>query len=228
MLIFPLGTRAVLCASSGCGKGYLLSQILNSPQMFTKEIHKIIYFAPSQASLPENLKVKVTFQCGLPSESILEELEEQKSNEKSVILCIDDLQSEMVNSEICSKLFRVGRHLNCHIFACLQVLHPRGKYSQDIMQNCSGLFLLKSLRSLDSIRILSNQLCCFGDKKSLLKAYINNVTKNFDYIYISFDPNDKEFERFRTNIFEIFSTFIVPHSIYSDLKNNSCCLENEF
>lgn len=156
---------------------------------------KILYFAKFITSVPESIRDEVEFRAGLPTE---QDLENDSNGGLWVIL--DDLQHLIFDSPIIALLFQQSRHRNISICLLSQNLFPHGKVQRDISLNCTGLFLLKTVRDISSVRTLSYQLNALFPSK-LSEIYINFINKPFKYVFVNLCVDSPDIFQYTSELF---------------------------
>lgn len=196
LLKFKCPFRFLIYSNSGGGKSTLVSELIkNRNKCMIDPPKRILYFAKFITSVPQSIQNQVEFRSGLPTEHDLE----NDSND-GLLIVLDDLQHIIFESPIIALLFQQSRHRNISICLLTQNLFPKGKVNRDISLNCTGIFLLKTVRDISSIRTLSYQLNPLNPTK-LSEIYINFINKPFKYIFINLCVDSPDIFRYTSDLF---------------------------
>jgi hypothetical protein len=140
---------------------------------------------------------RIILREGLPT---MDEVKDLASPDSELLLVLDDLIYDTINSKDMSKLFCTGRHLNLSIIFLTQNLYERGKFSRAINLNACYIILFRNIRDSNQIKYLGQQL--FSDKwRSLVTIYDDVMKGEFQYLVIDLHPYSKNEYRLRTKIF---------------------------
>ena len=140
-------------------------------------------------------RINLKFLEGLPSENFSDEFADKKPR----ILIIDDLMSEICNSDKLSNLFTRGsHHLNISIFFLTQNLFLKSKCSRTLNLNSHYLIIFKNPRDATSIRHIAQQVFP-SNSRFLQSAYENAISEPYGYILLDFKTQDDNL-RVRTQI----------------------------
>lgn len=161
---------------------------------------KILYCYGVENEIFKKLKEDIEdiqFYKGLPT---LEKIKEY-ADEDSLMLIIDDLMQEIVDSkDIELLLIREAHHSRISTFVITQNLYARGKNSRSISINYAYVVLMNSPRDKTYIATLSRQY--MPDRpKMLMEAYLDAVKLPFSYLFADFTVQQDENLRLQTNIF---------------------------
>lgn len=216
MAVIRTPFRFLFFGSSCCGKSSLASQaILNSERCFDKPPKKIIYYAKHLDSVPKQIRHLVEARTDFPDEEIF-----ANPTKESLWIVLDDLQETAMGSSVVAEAFRSSRHRNVSILLLIHNIFSGKKESREITLNATGLFLLKTCRDLNPIKVLSYQLNPEKPKK-LSSIYFAHVKKPFQYIFVDLDILTPDILRYRSNIFNtLFITLYVEKEDLQELESN--------
>ena len=140
----------------------------------------------------------LTFQQGLPSSNMLDEL---TTDGLHSLVILDDLMNHVTQSLDMETLFTQGCHhrgLSC-IFI-MQNLHQQGKTARTIALNTTYLILFRNVRDASQITHLARQMYP-GQAHSLVEIYRDCTKEPYSYLVIDMSPQSEDKYRLRTNIF---------------------------
>uniref|UniRef100_A0A1I7YW71 ATPase_AAA_core domain-containing protein n=1 Tax=Steinernema glaseri TaxID=37863 RepID=A0A1I7YW71_9BILA len=145
------------------------------------------------AEIEQHPKVKLIE--GPPSMEMLQEYKHQRN-----LVIIDDLMGELKNSSVLNDFFTKGaHHLNTCVLNITQNLFASKDRTARI--NTSYIVLTKSPADKLQIQVLARQLYP-ENKKFLIDAYTDAVSRPFGYLVIDCSPFNMDDERrILTNIF---------------------------
>lgn len=200
---FSSPSMMAIVGSTSSGKSVLCSKILqNVDQMFDHKIEHILFcytvYQPLYAEMEQNIK-NITFHQGVPTHDDLRKFAKPGHH---YCLVLDDLQQEVVTSKEMSKVATIYSHqLNINTIIIMQNMFISGSYSQTINLQIQYYVLLKSLRSLDQLGILSRQV--FPGRGNFIPDAFRDVYNNAKYPYMIVDlhPRSDDRYRVRTHIF---------------------------
>lgn len=188
-------TRILLVGESGSGKTNLCLKLLSS-KCFENRPDCISYFYSIYQPIYDSFKKccpKITFHEGLPQN-------EHKFSENSLII-LDDLQNEIINSELCYKLFTVlSHHKNVTVIALFQGLYLKGKFSVIINRQFNHIFLLSLRRDLRQVKTLA---CSIEPVKvkQFMRTF-DEVTNSapFSFLWVCLCPFTSKYLKYRTTL----------------------------
>lgn len=214
--------RFVIAGPSCSGKSTLIrDMILNRSRSFKEEPKKIIYFCKHKHSVSQKIKHLVEIRTNFPVEDDF-----QNSSKQCIWMILDDMQEEAVKSSLISDAFRHARHENISIILVLHNLFSQRKESREISLNMNGVFIMRSVRDLTQIKVLSSQLTPHMPDK-LSKIYFNYITTPYSYIFVDLEISQSELFRYRSRVFDSIAVEIfVDQKQLSSLKENETELSN--
>ena len=191
----------MLCSgTTSSGKTSFVKRLIrNADQMFREVPRAILYcyssFQPTYASMEKELN-HISFKEGLPSRTDIEALSKQGSG----LIVLDDLMSEVTNSNEMQRLFtQYSHHQNISVIFVSQNMYFGGRYGKTINLNSHYLVLFRN-SNLSQIRILGQQLLP-GESKLLTEAYRDATADRYGYLFIDLHPNNDRDLMLRTHIF---------------------------
>jgi len=138
--------------------------------------------------------ITLKFVEGLPPTNYTEIYADRKAR----VIILDDLMSEICNSNLTDIFTRGSHHLNISIFFLTQNLFFKSKHSRTINLNTHYLILFKNARDASAIRHLALQVFP-TNSKYLIQSYEDAVSIPYGYILLDFKTQDDTF-RVRSNI----------------------------
>ncbi len=143
----------------------------------------------------------VHFQQGLLNKNdILKDFGHHSS--RHLIIILDDLMREVVDSPIMSDFFTINcHHSGCSVVFVSHNIFQQGKYSKSIAVNTGYFIILESPAAMDQIKLFGRQR--FPDEKNIvLCAYQRSVLdRPFWYLFVDMPVNVPQDLRIRTDIF---------------------------
>ena len=141
-------------------------------------------------------ELNVIFNKGLPSKDQLKSFIENPGHN---LICLDDLQQEVVNDKQIEKLFTQNCHHKCvSVIFISQNLFYQGKCARTLHLNTYYTVLLRNQRNIQQIGILGKQI---GKNKLLVEAFKDAVSRPYGYLILDLAPNTSEDLQMKTNIF---------------------------
>ena len=129
----------------------------------------------------------------------MEELDDFTRDRRHKLIIIDDLMHEVTRNKNMELLFTQGcHHRKISVIFITQNLYPGGKHARTIALNTSYMVLMKNLRDISQVGILSRQLYP-GRSKGFVKAYEDALTHG--YLLVDMSPHVEDKYRLRTDIF---------------------------
>ena len=153
MILFHAHSTFILSGSTGSRKTSWLHRLIqHKDEMFESPPSKILYFYGIWQPLFEVMeKEGVEFYQGLPTEEMI------GNGEQHTMIILDDLQQEVVNSELIEKLFTQGsHHRNVTVVYLTQNLFRQGKNAHNITLNGHYMVFLEILGMWDKWPHLEN------------------------------------------------------------------------
>lgn len=217
MLIpFSCPFRLLIYGNSNCGKSFLIAKLIETQkESFERVADKILYFCKFQSSIKESIKKLVEFRSDLPTESDWE-----NKNGSHLLIVLDDCQFTAFKSPEVANMFSQCRHRNVSVIISTQNAFPKDKMARDIQLNCNFLILMKSIRDLTPIRILSYQLYPLQSNK-LISIYYKFTQKPYSYLLVDLNVTTNDFLRIRGNIWDVGMDIFLSESDVQQLNTTS-------
>lgn len=191
-----------------CGKSYFVSQMLATPGCIEPP-PKAVYWFYGTENLEQQEYIEsvslypVEFQEGL---SRFSEVELQPNS----LIVLDDLMSDVANSNEVAELFTRGmHHRKLSVLLLVQNVFYRGNKAREISLNCHYVVLFKNPRDNSQINQLARQI--FPNKQVFLReAFIQATERPHGYLLIDLTQHTPDELRVMTNIFpiQVFHYFI--------------------
>ena len=202
MILFHAPSTFILSGSTGSGKTSWLHRLIqHKDDMFESPPSKILYFYGIWQPLFEVMeKEGVEFYQGLPTEEMIE-----NGGEHTMII-LDDLQQEVVNSELIEKLFTQGsHHRNVTVVYLTQNLFRQGKNARNITLNGHYMVFFRNPRDVGQMVSFGKQL---GQSYILKEAYTDATSEPYGYLVVDLSPHSDDKYRFRTKIWPDEDTIV--------------------
>ena len=198
---FKTPSSIMISGPSQCRITLLTLKLLkNTEEIFTGEIHKIIYcygaYQPCFAEFKEHIP-NIEFVQGFP-ETILDFFENQPG-----ILIVDDLMGSCSNDQLMADIMtKHSHHRNITVVYIVQNLFPPGKFSRTISLNCHYIFAFKNLRDSMGISNLIQQVFCNKKERMYaMESFQDATDKMYGYLLFDLHPSTSTDFRLRTNVF---------------------------
>ena len=194
--IFKTNARILCTGSSGVGKSQLINELIIENH---HKFDKIFIIGPPNDNILERsniLKEKIVKLDPFPT---LQEINEFGEGLHKLVL-LDDVYIKALSDINVLSYYTHGRHSNISPILISQNLFGKGKYSRDIVLNCSHIILLKT-RDLSQFSILSRQIYGKGLSSKLPDVY-KFISKRYSYPHLLIDLSStiKENLELRSNI----------------------------
>jgi len=193
----------IVSGPTGCGKTQFVMKLLENNMFVEPETGLVpdriiwMYGAEQEELFRQLAAMRVELFSGFNRE-ILDSLD---SNERNLIV-LDDLMTEMKNSDDLEKLFTKGsHHKNLTVIYLVQNLFEKGKATVSVSRNAHYIVLFKNPRNQVEVNTLASQMAVGSRRKSLLAAFQYATKKNFRYLVFDNRPETDPGLRFRTKIF---------------------------
>lgn len=189
----------VISGGSYSGKTQFTRRLLKSAdQMINTRYKKILYcygiFDPQLFEIKNEIDNLIEFYQGVPT------IEYLRSNNKPILLILDDLMKESAKSGFLDTFFTKGsHHLDISVILITQDMFFRDL--KTARNNAHYIVLMRNPSGERQIRDLATQL--FPGRKRLyfMEAKENALRENWSYLFIDMHPASKDDLRLRANIF---------------------------
>jgi hypothetical protein len=208
-LIHPF--TMIVSGPTGCGKTFLLKQILNRIQDFCRPPpQRIVWlykrWQPLYDLILSVVKPKVEFIQGIPFDLDQDDFFDTKV---SNMIIIDDLMSLASKDPRINDLFTEGSH---HRNLSVIVLNQNLYFGKDPTQrrNCQYLTLFNNPVDKQPITTLARQMYP-GKAKYFLDIFRKAINEPYGYLFVDLKPNTKENLRLRGNVFSSSRDSVDPN-----------------
>jgi len=183
---------------TGSGKSCFVRKLIKyKNDLFDKPVSKIMYAYGVWTDEYDEMEreMEIEFHKNLPTEETVNSF----IDGKQCLLIIDDLMDQCVKDTTVQNLFtRTSHHKKLTIVYLSQNLFCQGKTARNINLNTHYIVLMKSVRDINQISVLGNQL---GLKHTLVEAYSEVIQKPYGYLVVDLSPHNYNDFRIVTNIF---------------------------
>lgn len=204
----------IVAGSSRSGKTAFVEKLLrNIDQVFEKGRPARIIYCYSKLQ-----KVLLDLERDVPNlqlrEGILpgDEIKSLSSPDSEILLVIDDLIFDVINSKDMADLFCTGRHLNLSIIFITQNLLEQGKYSRAINLNACYIILFRNIRDVRQVKLIASQIYP-GKVKDFMEVYDDVMADPYGYLVVDLHPSSDNRFRLRTDIFPFDSAHMKIYRI---------------
>lgn len=188
---------AMIAGPTGCGKTYLLRDILRNFKLLIYNMEKPVlnvlwcHGQMQDLYLKSILNVNFKYVYGFPTEEEIFDCD---------IIVVDDLMAELSkNKEILNLFTKGSHHNNKSVFFVTQNIFHKGPIMRDLNLNTHYLTIFKNPRDRMQIMCLARQLFP-GATKFFLSAF-NMATENaHGYLFIDLKQDTPDEFRLRSNI----------------------------
>ena len=213
MVVVKFHTPGVFCISGATGSGktfWVFNLLKEKHSLFSDPPQRILYcysiWQPIFHSMENDLGV--VFHQGLPTS---EDIFKHSKEGEHTLICLDDLQHEVVNSQTMEKLFtQLSHHCCISVLFLNQNLFYQGKYARTLSLNAAYTVLLKNHRNIQQIGILSRQI---GKGNLVVEAYKDCIQQPFGYLIVDLHPKTEDDFQLRTNIFSHEQPMVIYKTI---------------
>ena len=196
---FTFPANWCVSGATGCGKTFWVYKLLqNKESLFQKPPLKVLYCYSIWQPIFDVMEKElgVIFYKGLPT---LEELMDFGRTKEHKLICLDDLQQEVVNSKTIEKLFtQLCHHLCMSVIYINQNLFYQGRCARTLHLNTVYNVFLKNQRNVEQIGIMGRQI---GLGKKLIEAYVDAMKTPYGYLIVDLSPKTSSNFQLRTRIF---------------------------
>lgn len=207
-LIHPF--TMIVSGPTGCGKTFLLKQVLNRIQEFCKPTpQRIVWlykrWQPLYDLILRVVAPKIEFIQGIPFDLDQDNFFDTKV---SNMIVIDDLMSLASKDPRINDLFTEGSH---HRNLSVIVLNQNLYFGKDPTQrrNCQYLTLFSNPIDKQPIATLARQMYP-GKANHFLNIFQKATNNPYGYLFVDLKPNTKENLRLRGNVFTLSRDSVDP------------------
>lgn len=195
-LSFP---SSLLCFGvSGAGKTRLIGEmIVHRDKLYATHIPKAVFFYSEYQPLYDEIKER---DSNVEFTNDEEEFKRYIDEPGEAVLVVDDKVSLLMksNQTLMELVLQKSHHNRKAVIIVTQNLYV--STARCTFTNCKYLVLFQNLRDKSTIYRLGYQLMPTNPKFPLL-AYEHAVnSRPYGYLFISFDPREKEILRYRSNV----------------------------
>lgn len=184
-----------IAGSSGSGKSvWLKNLITNIDLLFKNKIERIVWcYGAAQPFFNDKELSHVEFVKGFNPD-------EFKRNSKPTFLILDDLMSELAQSDELSVFFTKNRHMDLSVAWLTQNLFGKGRSYRTMSLNSNYIVIMRMIRDKLQISTLVSQM--FPDNKKFAKDAIFQATKTpYSYCVLDCKADTEDSLRIRARIF---------------------------
>ena len=206
----------MISGSTGCGKSFLVSQILSRlNDAFANPPKRVLYCYSRDQDLYREMEkscpVPITFNEGLP---------DSFENVPRRTLCIiDDLQSS--GSEMGRKIVDVfikhSHHSDMDVLYLVQNLFANTSHHRTCNLNSHYLVVFKNPRDKQQITCLARQIFP-GNHPFLMECYKRATAKPHGYLFLDLKQGTDDDLRVRDSIFAEEASFFVDEGVYKNAR----------
>ena len=161
--MFRSPATCLIAGPTGCGKTFLLLNILKHVDIFEKPASKIIWCYNVYQEKFNEFKNVIDFHEGIYDIKSLQGIPGHK------IIVLDDLMHKL-NEDIAETFTVYSHHMNISVFFITQNIFHKNRYMRDVSLNTQYLILFGQRRDMSQVNILSTQMFP-TQRKEFLKIY---------------------------------------------------------
>lgn len=191
--IFANPSRIIIAGYSNSGKSEMCKKLILK---YEKQFDHIIYCGVDSHEL-QNSNIKHKFQT---YNHIVNPFDHVELIDRGLLIVIDDLFEEAINTKSIVDTFTKGRHKKISVVFITQNIFANGKYSRSIALNTSHFILMRN-RDLAQVENIGRQVYGKGKSGILVEIYKKALSYNkYGYLLIDLSPNTPTDLQLRTNI----------------------------
>lgn len=200
----------IVCGSSRSGKTEFVLQLIRRADVLFqngKKFHKVLYcystIQDALLKLEQDMSESVVLHKNLPSDEDIEKLTDSSEidPDKELLIVLDDLMYQALNSQDVSLLFTSGRHKNITIIFVTQSLFEKGRYSRTIALNTCYVVLFKNRRDHKQVRHFASQMYSKEGVANFMEAYQDATAAAYEYLVVDIHSDSPDHVRIRSKIF---------------------------
>lgn len=199
---FRSPATCLVAGPTGCGKTFLLLNILKEMEIFEQTPVKIIWCYNVYQEKFKEYKDVIQFHEGIYDIRSLDNIHGHK------IIVLDDLMHKL-NLEIAEAFTVYSHHLNISVFFITQNIFHQSKHMRSVSLNTQYLLLFGQRRDMSQINVLATQMFPL-QRKEFLKVYKEVTSIPHGYLMCELHPKNTHRVLLRTNIlpYEIETVYI--------------------
>ena len=190
--MFRAPATCLVSGPTGCGKTFLLLNILKEVEIFEQQPVKIIWCYSVYQEKFKDYKDVIEFHEGLYDIKALQCLPGHK------IIILDDLMHKL-NEDIAETFTVYSHHLNITVFFITQNIFHQNKYMRDVSLNTQYLILFGQRRDMSQVNVVATQMFP-TQRKEFLKVYKEVTSIPHGYLLYELHPKNKHRVLLHTNI----------------------------
>ena len=126
---------------------------------------------------------------------------DDSTDPRQTLLVLDDLMSEVVSSQLVSRIFSKGRHLSLSVIVILQSYYPQGSSKSIIpmVKNNSSIQLFFKLRNRSEMKLISKKIEFTKKNQHFFDSVVEQeiYQKRFGYLAVFMD---EPIAKYRNNL----------------------------
>ena len=167
--LFERCERLILYGGSYTGKSHMLqSLVLRHHAKFKKII--ICGTGNDLLKYPETRNKTEHYECDANPiyNPFGDQFIEDQKDDRQTLIILDDVMNEAFNSQIVSKMYSRGRHINLSVILVLQSFFPQGagKSLIPMIKNNASVQIFFKLRNQDEMKIAARKLECEKSRRT--------------------------------------------------------------
>lgn len=190
--VFKSPSTCMISGPTGCGKTYLLLNILKHAHIFDESPVRIIWCYSIYQEIFTEYKDAIEFHEGLCDIKSLQNIPGHK------IIILDDLMNKL-NEDVAETFTVFSHHLNITVFFITQNIFHKNKYMRDVSLNTQYLILFGQRRDASQVSVLATQMFP-TNRKEFIKVYKEVTSEPYGYLLCDLHPKNKYSVLLRTHI----------------------------
>lgn len=196
----------MVCGPSQSGKTEFVRSLIER-QPFTKKFDRVIWFYGEYQTRYEDSVPGIDIEY---VEDFDKDLINSLDRKKHTLIVLDDLMEELGSNKDASKLFTRGvHHKNLSVIFIVQNIFFQASQMRNISLNNHYFIFMKTDRDVAQIYTLGRQILPHTPK-SVIEMYDDATDTSFGHLLINVHPRTKKSLKFRSNIFEEYSSVYKP------------------
>jgi len=200
--LFYNNSAFTVAGASRSGKTEFVSKLLHNMDVmfYNGRPDRVLYcysrIQDKYLELERDIK-RLTLHEGLPSLEYITNLSQPNSE---LLIVLDDLIFDVVNSKEIATLFTSGRHFNTSVIFITQNLLEKGTHSRTISINSCYIILFRNIRDSNQVVRFASQIYP-RQTKEFMQVYRDVMKKPFRYLVLDTHPFSANDYRIRTKVF---------------------------